>query len=70
MVLKKFAPELADVNPSANLLSVGADAAGPEFEKILKASRSFVDNYRKWCFQFRKVDLGYQDDLDILPKLD
>jgi len=70
MVLEEFAPELADVNPSANLLSVGADAAGPEFERILKASDRFRRDYPKWCKSYRTKKLGYEDELDVLPKPD
>jgi len=70
MVLKKFAPELADVNPSANLLSVGADAAGPEFENILHASKVSRDSYPDWCADFPREVLRYEDKVKALPSAD
>jgi len=58
---------LADVNPSVNLMAMGANAAAPVFEKILQASAAFRRGYPDWCREFAK-DLD--KDLKQLPTAD
>ncbi|PJB38079.1 MAG: hypothetical protein CO108_19605 [Deltaproteobacteria bacterium CG_4_9_14_3_um_filter_63_12] len=68
MVLEEFDASLADVNPTANLMSLGTEAAAPEFSRILDASVVFRRHYHDWCRDFREKKLGYEDGLSILPK--